>query len=72
MLKTTKNVTISGTVTTENGKEQIMYLNGSVSENGNVTISKTINNKELYVANKTMCKEDYSEFEKEIDDIISE
>lgn len=54
MLKTTKNTTISGTVLTEDGKDTIMYLNANIQENGNTIVSKTIQNKELYIANKTM------------------
>lgn len=71
MLKTTKNTTLSGTVLTEDGKDIIMYLNANIQENGNTTVSKTIQNKELYIANKAMCYEDYDSFESEVDKLIS-
>lgn len=71
MLKTTKNITISGTVLTEDGKDIIMYLNATIQENGNTTVSKTIQNKELYIENKAMCNEDYDSFEAEVDKLIS-
>lgn len=71
MLKTTKNTTLSGTVLTEDGKDIIMYLNANIQESGNTTVSKTIQNKELYIENKAMCNEDYDSFEAEVDKLIS-
>lgn len=40
-----------------------MYLNANIQENGNTIVSKTIQNKELYIENKAMCYEDYDSFD---------
>lgn len=63
MLKTNKTISITGN--SEINGQVIVYMNASLSTtgNGNESISKTINNQELYNANKTEIRKDMIEFE---------
>jgi hypothetical protein len=65
MLETKKSTTITGTVNVEvEGKKvPVAYLSASISEEGTPSLNKTIQNKELYLANKQEVTEDMREFE---------
>lgn len=47
-----------------------MYLSANITESGATSISQTINDKELYVANKSTCEADYEEFKAEVDKLM--
>lgn len=73
MLQTTKSVTISGQSIIENEGVQsiVVIMNANISENGEYSsTSRTIQNKELYIANKASCKEDISKFDDMIDKYV--
>lgn len=69
MLNYTKSTTFTGTVEvetiTEMGaqREPVAYLSASVPEDGIPNVSKSIQNKELYLKNKTEADKDMQEFE---------
>ena len=73
MLKTTKSTTLTGqSVIAVNGTDTIVVsMSANISENGNYpSISKTIQNKELYLTNKDVCREDISAFDDVVDSVI--
>ena len=73
MLQTTKSVTISGQSVIENEGVQTtaVVMNANISENGEYSsTSRTIQNKELYIANKAVCKEDISKFDDMVDEYV--
>ncbi len=63
MLKTTKTISINGN--SEIDGQVIVYMSASLSTTGtgSENISKTINNQELYNANKSEVRKDMREFE---------
>ncbi|MFR3072132.1 MAG: hypothetical protein ACLTK8_04945 [Paeniclostridium sp.] len=63
MLKTTKTISINGN--SEIDGQVIVYMSASLSTNGtgSENISKTINNQELYNANKASVRKDMRDFE---------
>ncbi len=63
MLKTTKTISINGN--SEIDGQVIVYMSASLSTNGtgSENISKTINNQELYNANKAAVRKDMRDFE---------
>lgn len=63
MLTTKKSTTLTGTVTIED--KQVVYLNASVSNDGSDNINQTIQDKALYIANKTEVRKDIAEFTEE-------
>lgn len=72
MLSITKSISVQGTsMIEENGsKVAVMYLSANITESGATSISQTINDKELYVANKSTCEADYEEFKAEVDKLM--
>lgn len=66
MLKTKKSITITGTVSVKEGEieKQVVYLNANISRDndGSDNISQTIQNRELYSANKTEIRNDVAAF----------
>lgn len=73
MLKTTKSTTLTGqSVITVNGVDIIVVsMSANVSENGSYpSISKTIQNKEVYLSNKDDCREDIAAFDDVVDSVI--
>lgn len=46
-----------------NDKETVVYMNGSIDMDGNITISKNIINKELYEKNKEEILKEMTEFD---------
>mgnify|MGYP003370744519 CR=1 FL=1 len=75
MLKINKTISISGT--SEIDGQVVVYMNASISTDGNTNanINKSIANQELYSANKADIREDMKQFETEVykieDSIVS-
>ena len=73
MLQTTKSIAISGQSVVENKgmSTTVVLMSANINENGEYSsISRTIQDKELYVANKTICKEDISKFDDMVDEYV--
>lgn len=68
MLKTNVTTNISGQViiADSNGEKQVAYMNATVSENKSVNINKSIQDMDLYNANKVAVETDFAEFEKKV------
>ncbi|MBU3109335.1 hypothetical protein [Clostridium gasigenes] len=75
MLKINKNITINGT--SEIGGVQVVYMSAAISTDGsnNGNVNKSINNQEVYNANKVEVRKDMEAFELEVykveDEILS-
>lgn len=70
MLETRKSITLTGTSIIEKGTEEkqtviVAYMSASIAEDGTPNISKTIQDKETYLANKAAVKKDMDDFEEE-------
>ncbi len=65
MLKKSKTMNVNGnSIVTANEKEIVaVTMNASISENGAINISKYIQSKEAYLANKEQIEKDAAEFE---------
>ena len=65
MLSTTKTININGTssVDVEGVKTPIVYYNAQIQTDGRFNINKSIQNEELYKANKDEMNTDRDEFE---------
>ena len=65
MLSTTKTISLNGTSTVEvNGiKTPVAYFNAQIQSDGKYNINQSIQNVEMYKANKDAVKADYDEFE---------
>lgn len=61
MLKTTVSKTISGTSVIDNA--MVASMTATISEEGNISISKNVYNKELYNQNKAAVQKDMADFE---------
>ena len=65
MLTTTKTISINGTSSVEvNGvKTPVVYLNAQIQADGKYNVNYSVQNDELYKANKDAVKADRDEFE---------
>ena len=65
MLTTTKTISINGTSTVEvNGvKTPVTYFNAQIQSDGKYNINQSVQNVDLYKANKDSVKADRDEFE---------
>ena len=65
MLSTTKTISINGTSTVEvNGvKTPVTYFNAQIQSDGKYNINQSVQNVDLYKANKEVVKADRDEFE---------
>lgn len=73
MLKTRKNITLSGVsqieseVRTETGTESnitdVVTMSAYISEDRSINISKSVSDTDLYLENKETCDKDMSNFE---------
>lgn len=76
MLDVRKSTTLSGTIsvegTTEDGTNMVLvvYMSASVESDGSPSVTKSIQNREAYLANKLQIKQDISEFEDIVDNLI--
>lgn len=68
MLSITKTTNLSGTSVIDGQTAMTMYA--AVPETGSLTISQTITNKELYLANQTQCDADYENFKAEVNKLL--
>lgn len=68
MLSITKTTNLSGTSVINGQSAMTMYA--AVPESGSLTISQTITNKELYLANQTQCDNDYENFKSEVNKLL--
>ena len=65
MLSTTKTISINGTSSVEvNGvKTPVVYFNAQIQSDGKYNVNYSVQNDELYKANKATIKADRDEFE---------
>lgn len=64
MLKGTKSVSLSyQSMVGENHDQVAVYMTASIPESGRSNSNKTIQNLDLYEANKTECRQDMAEFD---------
>ena len=65
MLSTTKTISINGTssVVVNGVKTPVVYLNAQIQTDGKYNVNYSVQNDELYKANKEMVKADRDEFE---------
>lgn len=68
MLSITKTTNLSGTSVINGQSAMTMYA--AIPETGSLTISQTITNKELYLANQTQCDNDYENFKSEVNKLL--
>lgn len=66
MLKTTKSITLVGQSTIEG--QQVVYMSATISTDGgnNGTVTRCIQNKEIYDANKVEVRADMDAFDKQL------
>lgn len=72
MLETNKSITLTGNSVIND--ERVVYYRAEISPNGS-RINQSVQNQELYDANKTECRQDFADFTDrvyEIDDRGSE
>lgn len=66
MININKSTSITGSSTVNNGDKEILvaYLNANIDTDGNINITKSIINKEMFVGNyKEQVLEDFNKFE---------
>lgn len=65
MLSTTKSINLSGISSIEVGgsKKQVVYFNAQIKSDGTYNVNYSVQNDELYKANKDTIKADRDEFE---------
>lgn len=71
-LKITKSTSLQGQSVVDG--QTVIYLSASIStENlGNSTVSQSIQNQELYSANRVQCRQDIEEFQNYVYDVEDE
>ena len=69
-----KSINLSATsdIESEGKNNVVMYMNATVSSNGDVNINQSIRNKELYIANQELIDADYVEFKKSVMTYVAE
>lgn len=72
MLEMTKKIILSGTIKTgtETDIKQVMYCNSSLSEDGGISITKTIKDSSVYYADKATYDEEVAEFDNKFDELV--
>jgi hypothetical protein len=68
MLSITRTTNLNGNSTIDGQTAMTMYA--AIPETGSLTISQTITNKELYLANQTQCDADYENFKAEVNKLL--
>lgn len=65
MLSTTKSINLSGisSIEVDGVKKPVVYYNAQIQSDGKYNINQSVQNVELYKANKDVVKADYDEFE---------
>lgn len=71
MLSTTKTISINGTSSVEvNGvKTPVVYFNAQIQSDGKYNVNYSVQNDELYKANKDIVKSDRNEFEELVESL---
>lgn len=69
MLSIQKSTNVNGTSSVDGN--QYAYFNAQIPDNGNISVNYSIQNREIYAANKETFDTDYDEFRKKVDDIAS-
>lgn len=69
-----KSINLSATsdIESEGKNNVVMYMNATISSNGDVNINQSIRNKELYIANQELVDTDYVEFKKSVMTYVTE
>ena len=69
-----KSINLSATsdIESEGKNNVVMYMNATVSSNGDVNINQSIRNKELYIANQELVDADYVEFKRSVMTYVAE
>ena len=69
-----KQINLSATSDIEvDGKNNtVIYMNATITANGDVNINQSIRNKELYIANQETVDTDYIEFKKSVMTYVTE
>ena len=72
MLSTTKSINLNGTSSVEvNGvKTPVVYFNAQIKSDGTYNVNYSVQNDELYKANKDAVKSDRDEFEALVEQMI--
>ena len=71
MLKITKSTTVTGYSVI--GGVNVVSLYANISQDGNAdNISTSILDKNLFMANKTVCRKDMNDFQDEVDVIVEQ
>ena len=72
MLETTKKIILSGTIKTGTGTDskQVMYCNSSLSEDGGISITKTIQSSSVYYADKQNYDAEAAAFDAKFDELV--
>lgn len=69
MLNSTKSITLTGTSVVEATAERemntvpVVYMSATIGDNDTPVVTKSIQNRELYLANKEQIDKDMQEFE---------
>ena len=65
MLSTTKSINLSGisSIEVDGAKKPVVYLNAQIQADGKYNINQSVQNVDLYKANKDAVKADRDEFE---------
>ena len=71
MLSTTKSINLNGTSSVEvNGvKTPVVYFNAQIKSDGTYNVNYSVQNDELYKANKGIVKSDRDEFEELVESL---
>lgn len=72
MLEMTKKIILSGTIKTGTGTDskQVKYCNSSLSEDGGISITKTIKDSSVYYADKAAYDEEVTAFDNKFDELV--
>ncbi len=76
MLEVRKSTTLSGTISVEETTAEgtntvpVVYISASIEEDGSLSTTKSIQNKEAYLANKSQVKQDINEFDDMVDSMM--
>ncbi len=76
MLEVRKSTTLSGTISVEEvtaegtNKIPVVYMSASIGDDSSSSVTKSIQNKEAYLAHKEEAKQDIAEFEDMVDELI--
>lgn len=63
------NQSVSCTAQSKIGNDVAMYMNANIPQEGNISINKSIENRELYFANEEECKADFAAFNEQVEEI---